>query len=319
MKIGVVGAGGISSSVHLPLLSCIDTVTIEFIADRTYPEVLGNTYNTKPVKIDKISSLPDCDIVLLALPVGVREEYVREFAKRGSYIFAEKPFSVDLKTHEDLLKLSEKITCNYMRNYYNTTRQIKNIISSGVFGKIQKVSITEGGINGKTGLPKSSYQNDPTLSGGFLRDSACHTFSQLDFLFDNISVQEANTIWEDGFDVETNAIFNVNNDVPFTIDYMGTQLKNVESHTTFFFEQNKIQFNHLIPDSVFTISSLNSDKQFILQHEITFASTFAQAYYLKWMDFLEKVLSSSKIDTKTETSIATTRIINDIIQKGNKK
>ena len=52
MKIGVVGAGGISSSVHLPLLSCIDTVTIEFIADRTYPEVLGNTYNTKPVKID---------------------------------------------------------------------------------------------------------------------------------------------------------------------------------------------------------------------------------------------------------------------------
>ena len=319
MKIGVVGAGRISSSVHLPLLSCIDTVNIEFIADRKYPKVLGNTYNTKPVKIDKISSLPDCDIVLLALPVGVKEEYVREFAKRDSYIFTEKPFSVDLKTHEDLLKLSEKITCNYTRNYYNTTRQIKNIISSGVFGKIQKVSITEGGINGKTGLPKNSYQNDPTLSGGFLMDSACHTFSQLDFLFDNISVQEANIIWEDGFDVETNAVFDVNSDASFTIDYMGTQLKNVDPHTTFFFEQNKIQFNHLIPDSVFTISSLNSDKQFILQHEIAFASTFTQAYYLKWMDFLEKVSSSSKIDTETETSITTTRIINDLIQKGNKK
>ena len=107
MKIGVVGAGRISSSVHLPLLSCIDTVNIEFIADRKYPKVLGNTYNTKPVKIDKISSLPDCDIVLLALPVGVKEEYIREFAKRDSYIFAEKPFSVDLKWLGNVLPLNE--------------------------------------------------------------------------------------------------------------------------------------------------------------------------------------------------------------------
>ena len=83
-----------------------------------------------------------------------------------------------------------------MRNYYNTTRNIKNIISSNVFGKIKRISILEGGINGRTGLSKNSYQNNPELSGGFLKDSACHTFSQLDFIFDNISVKEANVLWK---------------------------------------------------------------------------------------------------------------------------
>jgi predicted dehydrogenase len=317
MKIGIIGSGSIVSSVHLPLLSCIDYVKIEFIADRNDPSILANMYNTKSIKIDKISNLPKCDVVLLAVPVGVKEKYLCELIKQNCYIFAEKPFSVDLASHNFFLKSSNKITCNYVRNYYDTTRNIKNIISSNVFGKIKKISIIEGGINGKTGLSKNSYQNNPELSGGFLRDSACHTFSQLDFLFNNIFVQKANIIWEDGFDVEINAIFDVDNS--FSIDYLGTQLKNVEPSITIIFEDYEIKFNHLIPDSTFAISSLNTKKKFIFQHESSFGSTFAQAYYLKWINFLKKVSSSSKIDSEIETSITTTRIIDNIIQKGNKK
>jgi len=317
MKIGIIGSGQIVSSIHLPLLSCIDNVKIEFIADRNNPVTLGNMYNTKSIQIDKISNLPKCDIVLLAVPVGIKEKYLYELIKRDCHIFAEKPFAVDLESHENLLKLTNKITCNYVRNYYDTTRNIKNIISSEVFGKIEKISILEGGINGKTGLSKNSYQNNPELSCGFLKDSASHTFSQLDFLFDNIFVQEANIILEDGFDVETHAIFHV--DDSFTIDYVGTQLKNIEPSTTILFENYKIKFNHLIPDSIFTISSLNTKKEFILQHESSFGSTFAQAYYLKWIDFLKKVSSSSKMNGEIETSITTTRIIDDIMEKGIKK
>jgi predicted dehydrogenase len=317
MKIGIIGSGRIVSSVHLPLLSCIDNVQIEFIADRNNPLSLANMYNTKSIQIDEISNLPKCDIILLAVPVGIKEKYLYELIKRNCYIFTEKPFAINLNSHENLLKLTSKITCNYMRHYYDTTRNIKNIILSKIFGKIKRISILEGGINGKTGLSKNSYQNNPELSGGFLKDSACHTFSQLDFLFDNILVKEANIIWEDGFDVETHAIFDVDN--LFTIDYMGTQLKNIEPSITIVFEDYEIKFNHIIPDSIFTISSLKTKKKFTLQHESSFGSTFAQAYYLKWIDFLKKVSSSSKINGEIETSISTTRIIDNIIKKGIKK
>ena len=138
MKIGIIGSGRIISSVHLPLLSCIDNVDIEFIADRKNPSKLANLYKTKSIQIENISNLPSCDIVLLALPMGAKEEYTQEFAKRDCFIFTEKPFATNLEEHKNFLKLTDKITCNYMRKYYNTTRHAKNIISSKEFWKVNK-------------------------------------------------------------------------------------------------------------------------------------------------------------------------------------
>jgi len=207
-----------------------------------------------------------------------------------------------------------------MRKFYNSTRQLKDIISSDIFGPIEKISIAEGGIIGKTGRGKGSYQSDPKLSGGgFLTESSCHTFSQLDFLFENITLDSSKTIWYEEFDIETNAIFQVNSENSFPIEYTGTMIRHVEPKTTLFFKQNKIEFNHLEPESIFTISSLtNSDFEFNLSKETFFASTYAQAYYLKWKEFLEIVSSSSNLDVNSETSIITTKLITEIKEMGTK-
>ena len=321
LSIGIIGGGGITSSVHLPLLSCIDNVNIEFIADTVDPAELATSYDTKSIKISNISDLPDCDIALLAIPVGVKNDYIEEFAKRDCYIFTEKPFAIDIKTHELFLKMSKKITCNYMRKFYNSTRQLKDIISSDIFGPIEKMSVVEGGIIGKTGRGKDSYQSNPKLSGGgFLTESSCHTFSQLDFLFSEISLDSSETIWSEEFDIETNATLRVNNQNTFSIDYTGTMIRHVEPKTTIFFKQNKIEFNHLEPESIFTISSLtNSDFNMNLEKETFFASTYAQAYYLKWKDFLKAISSSSNLDVNSETSFTTTKLISEIKEVGAKK
>jgi len=318
MNVGIIGAGNMSSSVHLPLLSCMDEISINFIADRKNTSTLAKLYNTKSILLNEQSSLPDCDIILIALPVGARKNYLEKFAKNGNYVFSEKPFVMDLKSHEELLELSQKFTCNYERIFYNTTRNIKNIISSHVFGEIQKISIVEGVLNGKTGITKNSYRNDPKISGGFLRDSAGHTFNQLNFLFENISVNSVDIIWQENFDLESNIVFNVKEKNSFSIDYQGTQIKRVEPKITILFEKIKIEFNHHLPDSSFQISLLNSDKKFILKEENHFASTFPQAYYLKWKDFINKI-SSSQLDPEFETSLSTTKLISDILQKDGKK
>jgi len=319
MNVGVIGAGNISSSVHLPLLSCMDDITIKFIADRKEPKNLAKLYNTKSIELKEQSSFPDCDIVLIALPVGVRKNYLKKFALDNTYVFSEKPFTMDLKTHEELLQLSEKFTCNYERIFYNTTRNMKNIISSKIFGKIQKISIVEGSINGKTGINKNSYKNDPEISGGFLRESASHTISQLTFLFENISLNSADILWYENFDLEFSVILDVIGNDSFSINYKRTQLEYVEPKIIIFFEKIKIEFNHLLPDSTFFISPLNSDKKFILNQENNFASTFPEAYYLKWNDFISKISLSSQLNPEFETSLSTTKIISDIIQKGTKK
>tara|TARA_Y100000590_G_scaffold241975_1_gene272021 strand:+ start:1719 stop:2690 length:972 start_codon:yes stop_codon:yes gene_type:complete len=320
IKIGIIGAGGISSAVHLPLLSCMEDVKIEFLADTRNPTTLAESYDTTPIQIKNISSLPECDVALLAIPVGVKEDYIKEFSKRDCYIFTEKPFALNLETHQSFLNMTNKITCNYMRTYYNTTHQIKDIISSNLLGPIKEMTVTEGGIIGKTGRGKDSYQSDPKLSGGgFLAESACHTFSQLDFLFNDITLDNATVIWEDNFDVESNATLNVNDKNSFKINYTGTMIKHVEPSTTIIFENNKLQYNHLDPESTFILSSLTSDTELTLEKQNYFASNFAQAYYLKWKDFLRKISDSQELNVNKETSIMTTKLINDIIESGGKK
>ena len=317
LEIGIIGAGSISSTVHLPLLSCIENVSVKYIADTFDPKDLAKTYNTQSIKITDITSLPDCDIAVLAIPVGVRKKYIQEFSKRKTAIFTEKPFAIDPETHKSFLELSNRISCNYMRVYYNSTRQIKNIITSGIFGSIKKVSITEGGIIGKTGRGKDSYQANPKLSGGgLLMETGCHTLSQLDFLFDDISVRESKVIWQDDFDIDAQVVFDISGSNSFSIDYHITMIKPIETLTTLFFEHFQLSFNHLVPNAVFTISNYNSDKQFTLCQENKFAATFAQAYYLKWKSFLDQIRQGNTIDTKLETSFKTTQMISEIIQKG---
>ena len=317
LEIGIIGAGSISSTVHLPLLSCIENVSVKFIADTFDPKDLANAYNIQSIKITDITSLPNCDIAVLAIPVGVRKKYIQEFSKRKTPIFTEKPFATDPETHKSFLELSNRISCNYMRIYYNSTRQIKNIITSGIFGSIKKVSITEGGIIGKTGRGKYSYQANPKLSGGgLLMETGCHTLSQLDFLFDDISVRESKVIWQDDFDIDAQVVFDISGNNSFSIDYHITMIKPVETLTTFFFEHFEFNKRKIFSDYEFTISNYNSDKQFTLCQENKFAATFAQAYYLKWKSFLDQIRQGNTIDTKLETSFKTTQMISEIIQKG---
>ncbi len=319
MEIGVIGAGAISSQAHIPLLSCMENVSVKYIADIKDPYRLAKAYKTESIKINDVSSLPDCDTVLLAIPVGAREEYIHEFSKRKIPIFTEKPFAPDLKTHKRFLSLTDKITCNYLRVYFNSARQLKEIISSNVLGNLRRVSITEGGIIGKTNKEKNTYQVNTKLSGGgVLMETACHTISYLASIFSKISVRDANVIWEDDFDVEAKTIFDVSEKNPFSVDYLITMLKPVENIATFFFDHAKVSFTHNDPASPLSISALNSDRQFILKPENGWAKTGYQAHYLKWKSFLEKISTGVTIDTELETSIKTTKIITDIYKKGRK-
>ena len=102
MKVGIIGGSNIATSVHLPLLSCMDDITIEYIAARKNPKILAKLYDAKPIQITENSSLPECDIALITIPVGARNEYLYQFAKTDSYVLTEKPFAIDRKSEQKI-------------------------------------------------------------------------------------------------------------------------------------------------------------------------------------------------------------------------
>ena len=73
-----------------------------------------------------------CDLIALFLPLYltsaiflIASMWASKFSKSDSYIFSEKPFTMDLKIHENLLQNSDKFTCNYERLFYNTTKRVQ--------------------------------------------------------------------------------------------------------------------------------------------------------------------------------------------------
>lgn len=115
---------------------------------------------------DEVRSLPGCDIVLLAVPVGVRTAYIDEFSARGTPIFAEKPFAVDREAHHEFVAGSEHITCNYMRTCYSATRQLAALVDAESLGEVSRIErFDEGKVFG-TGYGKDHWQTNVDLSGG---------------------------------------------------------------------------------------------------------------------------------------------------------
>lgn len=83
VAIGIIGAGMIASTVHLPVLKNIPHARICWIADidgKLASEV-GGAYGVASIPFDMASpSLPSCDVALLAVPVHSRDAWMGYFA-----------------------------------------------------------------------------------------------------------------------------------------------------------------------------------------------------------------------------------------------
>lgn len=295
--IGVVGAGHISSSAHLPVLANMDNVRIKFIADREKRTSLARSYGAEAIRVrDDVSILPTCDIVLLAIPVGARAPYIEEFGERGTPIFSEKPFATDTETHQRFLDAADPITCNYLRTTFSPTLQMRRVVQSELFGELQDVHCAQGGVVGATGRTESNYQTDPSLrGGGMLLETGSHIVSQLLFILSGweLSGSEADIILHDGFDVDVGATVRARNgDRTVGIGIELSRIRPLKSVAEFVFENATLQFEVHTPGAPVTVVSNESRgprRQLKFALDEYGAETFAQAIYTNWQRVLALV------------------------------
>lgn len=320
LHVGVVGGGNIARRVHLPILSLFKGVSVDYVADVSDPSELARLYNAKAITVkDDPAALPESDIALLATPVGTREAYVREFARRGTALFSEKPFAPDLQTHERFLSYSDRVTCNYMRTCYSAPHQVKKLLEAHTFGALRKIDVGEGGIIGPTGKVGDHYQTRLDLSaGGILMEQGCHTLSQLTFILSKFPIKtvEASVIRQGDFDVDVQATFEVGDGEPIALNYILTSVRPVQSVSRFCFERAVLTYQHARPESRVKISPLELEyDSFEILPDSHWAISDNQAYFLKWKSFIEKIRKGEKIDAMAETSYDTTRLISETYSK----
>lgn len=314
IRLGIIGCGSIVRSTHLPLLAAMPNVHLAFLADVSPPQDLEKQYQTPAAGVEDLNTLPPCDVVFLAVPVGVREKYIHFFGEKKIPIFTEKPFAVDAKAHRQFLKWSAHIRCNYMRELYDATQQMREILAQKTFGAIQKIEISEGGITSSTGKSTGHYQTNLNLSGGgVLTEKGCHPLSQLAYVlnYPALELEDARVVYQKGLDVDA--------DVHFTAKTKGgkvpihlcvSAIKPLAPLFRVTCEQGVLEMHPGNPAA--RIQVHQNKRTWEMEPLQNTPRTAQQAFYAKWKQFLEEVQEKSKMPTKNTTSFVITQLLDDI-------
>lgn len=298
-SLGIVGAGAIVQNSHLPVLVNLPNLKIDWIADidNNRAKLLANAYSIPHIKLPEApDKLPDCDVVLLAIPLLPRRLYYEMLSKRGISIFAEKPFALNSNEHSRLQSLFEphKIGCGYMRRMYSTNQLLRRLIKESWFGPLRRIQIREGDRITKTGINNSYQDLNNKEGGGILINLGCHALdtafyitgakefsvNKKDIVFDNHTDRKANG------QVTFSSLFGQKNtmcEVDFCLSWLDRQKNTIE-----LIFDNLTLISPIAPGGTIDILYRN---QGVVSAQLNTrinngATTSVQAFYLEWKEFL---------------------------------
>lgn len=180
LKVGVVGAGEVASKVHLPVLATMSQeLEVVWVADISKESAQRTAlgYRCRAVHLkSEDCSLPESDIALITVPVGARAGYYSEFAQRGTAVLAEKPVVINVTALDALREVfsDERFAVNFQRRTYASSQVLRDIVRSGILGKLLSVHAEEGARMTRTGVPLRFHDDVSLSGGGILMDLGCH-------------------------------------------------------------------------------------------------------------------------------------------------
>lgn len=141
-RIALIGLGGISQSVHLPIISRLhDRVELGAVVDLSAQRAADvaremgkdiSAYTSVGQMLDD-PELEGLDGAVVAT-TGSHAEVVRELLQAGIPVLAEKPLALSLREHAELAQefpgISEMLRVGYMKEYDPASRAAKKLIES---------------------------------------------------------------------------------------------------------------------------------------------------------------------------------------------
>lgn len=322
LTVGVVGAGGIAENMHLPVIKNVSKLRVKFIYDKNYTrsKQMSGPYGGRAIDPDtSIDALPECDVLLLTAPVGVREDYIKEFGRRRTYIFTEKPFAASIDQHERFTNLSSYIACNYMRTEFENVGVIKDIVDAKIFGDIKRITLHETKHGHGTNRGKATYQTKPELSGGgVLIETGSHVLSQLEHILSEftLAVEKSSIEYvaenlDSHVDTTLIAVNGVNECI---VNLKISSVFPFRTTSVFEFEHAKLELDPTSPSSSPRIKGDFSLSELNIEAHSQLARTNKQAAYLRLSNFISGV-KEGEYNPVESTSYKTTELISEIISK----
>ncbi len=185
MKVGIIGAGGIAQTTHIPCFKKVENVEVSAIADINKEKLqyvaekfeIKYTFTEWERLIDT-----DVDAVVICTPNAFHAEQSIQAMKAGKHVLCEKPVCLTGAEVEKVFSISEKTGKKFMaafpRRFSGEAKVLKQMIEGGEFGEIYYI---KAGFLRRRGIPGLGtwFTNKKLAGGGPMMDVGVHI---LDFV-----------------------------------------------------------------------------------------------------------------------------------------
>jgi predicted dehydrogenase len=317
--VGIIGAGEIVSRSHFPVLKVLSSARIAWITDVNdeRAKALASAFGVSAIALpDQPAHLPECDVILLAIPYGARAPYYAALRDRSCAFYVEKPFATTTSEHQSLcaMRTPSHIACGLQRRSLTSVKLMQSLIRNEMLGSLQRV---EFGLGRRGHIRSGTYHSNVAVAGGgALLEVGVHGIDALLFMTDaqDARIESASVVTSEGFDVHVDASVQIRSSgdrwTPARITVSGLE-DSIEGFK-FYFERGEIFFSifqeqaHVIATQAgqqYVISLGDSEQRIASQYQTAFAY---------WAAFLEGLGSGNPNWTSALDSLLTTKIVEEI-------
>ena len=208
---GILGPGGIAKAFAEDLKK-LNGHSIAAVGSRTLSNAqsFANTFGgTAYGSYEELVADPQVDAIYVATPHPAHKENVILALNAGKPVLCEKPFAVNADeaqqmvdaAHKNGVALMEAMWARFLPHY----AQVREIIQSGVLGKIHTIQADHGQRLADQNIPRLV---EPALAGGALLDLGIYPVSFAHMILGNPSKITSSAVLTDkGVDAQTSMIF----------------------------------------------------------------------------------------------------------------
>ena len=310
--IGIIGTGQVVSTVHLPVLLGLPGVRVAWVADADAARAakVACAYRVRAINLPaNLRELPAADVVLLAVPFGIRGPYYAALADKVCAVYAEKPFARSLRQHRTIAALFPEyaLGVGFQRRSSAQAEVARGCIHNCPFGAMKRIRF---GLGAPGIVVGGRYSQSLKLAGGgILMETGVHGLDLALFVTSatGVEVVEANMVLDHGIDVHTRAQLRMETPlgaVPFELTV--TALEESIERFEMIFEHATIAFSLFSPEPP---RVLCGSRSYLLTETNSYPAAPFEIFREYWITFLAGLTERSPNMSSASASILTTEAL----------
>ena len=325
MNVGVIGAGGIATTSHLPVLANLPDVHIAWIADRNRrkAELVARCYRARGYGEDiLVDPAPAADVVLFAIPYGVRAPYFERFADPGCGWYVEKPFALTAAEHLTLCarKADPLLAVGFQLRASGIVQLARAALRERLFGRLRRVDVGLG-YRGRIVGGESHTGHQSMAGGGIIADIGIHCLDTIAYCVEpaSCSVRRCHMILDHGLDIHTDAdlLLVTADGAEVEMRLTMSNLVDTAEEIALEFDQATVRFSIFYEESSLRVRARAGGLDYVLaamSHD--YPRTSDQIFHRFWRAYLDGVRSGRPNVTSARGMVSTTRLVEALYAAG---